>query len=406
MQYIVLDMEWNQPWPGSYAAQKVLPVQIHGEIIQIGAVRLLETGKIADEFQVLVRPKYYKKLNSRVSKLTGLRDARLREEGLSFPEALERFRDWIGGPCIFLTWGFDDITVLEDNILLHDGEPDWITQWYNAQMIFNAQTGCGNTQKALSTAMELLGIEQADANGDKVDMTTSTAAITNSTAVMMTSVAGDPNAIGYISLGSLDDTVKAVSIDGVAPSAAAVKDGSYAIARPFNVVTKGDLSAPAADFFAFIMSADGQAVVSDNNYIAIDDAAAPFASNGASGKVVVAGSSSVTPVMEKLAEAFQAANPQVTVEVQQSDSTTGVNMAVDGTCDIGMASRELKDSETGAGVQSTAIALDGIAVIVAPQSSVDKLTSQQVCDIYTGAVTNWADPINNNPPCQMPQNRA
>ena len=373
MQYIVLDMEWNQPWPGSYAAQKVLPVQIHGEIIQIGAVRLLETGKIADEFQVLVRPKYYKKLNSRVSKLTGLRDARLREEGLSFPEALERFRDWIGGPCIFLTWGFDDITVLEDNILLHDGEPDWITQWYNAQMIFNAQTGCGNTQKALSTAMELLGIEQADANGDKVDMTTSTAAITNSTAVMMTSVAGDPNAIGYISLGSLDDTVKAVSIDGVAPSAAAVKDGSYAIARPFNVVTKGDLSAPAADFFAFIMSADGQAVVSDNNYIAIDDAAAPFASNGASGKVVVAGSSSVTP------------------EVQQSDSTTGVNMAVDGTCDIGMASRELKDSETGAGVQSTAIALDGIAVIVAPQSSVDKLTSQQVCDIYTGAVTNWAD---------------
>ena len=239
--------------------------------------------------------------------------------------------------------------------------------------------------------VELLGIEQADANGDKVDMTTPTAAITNSTAVMMTSVAGDPNAIGYISLGSLDDTVKAVSIDGVAPSAAAVKDGSYAIARPFNVVTKGDLSAPAADFFAFIMSADGQAVGSDNNYIAIDDAAAPFASNGASGKVVVAGSSSVTPVMEKLAEAFQAANPQVTVEVQQSDSTTGVNMAVDGTCDIGMASRDLKDSETGAGAEDTAIALDGIAVIVAPQSSVDNLTSQQVCDIYTGAVTNWAD---------------
>lgn len=239
--------------------------------------------------------------------------------------------------------------------------------------------------------VELFGIEQKDANGDKVDMTTPAAAITNSTAVMMTSVAGDPNAIGYISLGSLDDTVKAVSIDGVAPSAAAVKDGSYAIARPFNVVTKGDLSAPAADFFAFIMSADGQAVVSDNNYIAIDDAAAPFASNGASGKVVVAGSSSVTPVMEKLAEAFQAANPQVTVEVQQSDSTTGVNMAVDGTCDIGMASRDLKDSETGAGAEDTAIALDGIAVIVAPQSSVDNLTSQQVCDIYTGAVTNWAD---------------
>lgn len=239
--------------------------------------------------------------------------------------------------------------------------------------------------------VELFGIEQKDANGDKVDMTTPAAAITNSTAVMMTSVAGDPNAIGYISLGSLDDTVKAVSIDGVAPTAAAVKDGSYAIARPFSIVTKGELAAPAADFLAFIMSAEGQAVVSDNKYIAIDDAAAPFASNGASGKVVVAGSSSVTPVMEKLAEAFQSANPQVTVEVQQSDSTTGVNMALDGTCDIGMASRDLKDSETGAGAEGTPIALDGIAVIVAPSSSVNDLTSQQVCDIYTGAATSWAD---------------
>lgn len=239
--------------------------------------------------------------------------------------------------------------------------------------------------------VELFGIEQEDASGEKVDMTTPTAAITNSTAVMMTSVAGDPSAIGYISLGSLDDTVKAVSIDGVTPTADAVKDGSYAIARPFNIVTKGDLSEPAADFFAFIMSAEGQAVVTDNNYIAIDDAAAPFVTNGANGKVVVAGSSSVTPVMEKLAEAYQAANPQVTVEVQQSDSTTGVNMVLDGTCDIGMASRDLKDSETGAGAEGTAIALDGIAVIVAPQSTVDDLTAQQVCDIYTGSVTNWAD---------------
>lgn len=170
MQYIVLDMEWNQPWPGSYAAKKVLPVEIHGEIIQIGAVRLLEDGTVADEFQVLVCPKYYKKLNSRVSKLTGLRDATLREEGLPFPEALARFRAWIGGECIFLTWGFDDITVLEDNILLHDDEPDWITQWYNAQMIFNAQTGCGTSQKSLSSAMELAGIEPSrpahDALGD------------------------------------------------------------------------------------------------------------------------------------------------------------------------------------------------------------------------------------------------
>lgn len=170
MQYIVLDLEWNQPWPGSYAAKKVLPVEIHGEIIQIGAVRLLEDGRVADEFQVLVCPKYYKKLNSRVSKLTGLRDSRLREEGLPFPEALKRFRSWIGGECIFLTWGFDDITILEDNILLHDDEPDWITQWYNAQMIFNAQTQCGTSQKALSSAMEILGIAPSrpahDALGD------------------------------------------------------------------------------------------------------------------------------------------------------------------------------------------------------------------------------------------------
>ena len=170
MQYIVLDLEWNQPWPGSYAAKRVLPVQIRGEIIQIGAVRMLADGTVADEFQVLVCPKYYKKLNSRVSKLTGLRDARLREEGLPFPEAMRRFRDWIGGECIFLTWGFDDITILEDNILLHDDEPDWIGKWYNAQMIFNAQTGCGNSQKALSSALEICGIEPCrpahDALGD------------------------------------------------------------------------------------------------------------------------------------------------------------------------------------------------------------------------------------------------
>ncbi len=170
MQYIVLDMEWNQPWPGSYAAKRVLPVEIHGEIIQIGAVRMTEDGKIADEFQVLVRPKYYRKLNSRVSKLTGLRDITLREEGLPFPKALQRFRDWIGGECIFLTWGFDDIRILEDNILLYDDEPDWVQNWYNAQMMFNAQTGTGTAQKSLSGAMEILGIEPTrpahDALGD------------------------------------------------------------------------------------------------------------------------------------------------------------------------------------------------------------------------------------------------
>lgn len=170
MQYIVIDLEWNQPWPGSYAAKKVLPVEIHGEIIQIGAVRMLEDGTVADEFQVLVRPKYYKKLNTRVAKLTGIRDEDLRENGLPFPEALQRMRDWIGGECIFLTWGFDDITVLEDNILLHDDEPDWITQWYNVQMIFNSQLGCDSSQKALATAMGMMNLEPSrpahDALGD------------------------------------------------------------------------------------------------------------------------------------------------------------------------------------------------------------------------------------------------
>jgi len=170
MQYIVLDLEWNQPWPGSYAAKKVLPVEIHGEIIQIGAVRLLENGQVADEFQVLVRPKYYKKLNTRVSKLTGLQDDILREQGMPFPEAVRRFRNWIGGECVFLTWGFEDITILEDNVLLHDEEPDWIGKWYNAQMIFNEQTGCGTSQKSLASAMEIIGIPASrpahDALGD------------------------------------------------------------------------------------------------------------------------------------------------------------------------------------------------------------------------------------------------
>ena len=239
--------------------------------------------------------------------------------------------------------------------------------------------------------VELMGIEEKDASGEKVDMTTTSAAITNSTSVMMTSVAGDENGIGYISLGSLNDTVKALKIDGAEATAANVKSGDYQVARPFNIVTKDGLSDVAQDFIDFIMSSDGQKIVEEEGYISVADSAAAYTGSGQSGKIVIAGSSSVTPVMEKLAEAFQSANPQVTVEVQQSDSTTGVNMALDGTCDIGMASRDLKDSETGAGAEGTAIALDGIAVIVAPSSSVNDLTSQQVCDIYTGAATSWAD---------------
>ncbi len=239
--------------------------------------------------------------------------------------------------------------------------------------------------------VELFDLEEKDASGNKIDTTTDSAAITNSTSVMMTSVANDPKGIGYISLGSLNDTVKAVAIDEVEATTKNVKSGDYRISRPFNVVTSEDLSAPAQDFIDFIMSVDGQTIVEDNGYIAVANDAAPYEASGASGKVVVAGSSSVTPVMEKLAEAYQAVNPDVVVEVQQSDSTTGVNMTVEKTCDIGMTSRDLKDSETAAGAKSTAIAQDGIAVIVAPESAINSLTSDQVKDIFSGNITDWAD---------------
>ena len=169
MNYIVLDMEWNQPWPGSPSAKKVLPVQIRGEIIQIGAVRLRD-GQVADEFQVMILPKYYRRLNRRVSKLTGIKESRLREEGIPFPEAMERFRSWCGEDVVFLTWGFDDIGILRENLQLFGLDASWTQVWYNAQMIFNAQTDGSTAQKALKTAMEIFGIEASrpahDALGD------------------------------------------------------------------------------------------------------------------------------------------------------------------------------------------------------------------------------------------------
>ena len=239
--------------------------------------------------------------------------------------------------------------------------------------------------------IELFGIEEKDANGDKVDLTTPTAAITNSTSVMMTSVAGDANAIGYISLGSLNNTVKALSIDGAEATAENVKSGTYKVARPFNIVTKDGVADVAQDFIDYIMSSDGQKVVEENGCISVADNAGSYKASGKSGKIVIAGSSSVTPVMEKLAEAYKALNPDVAIEVNQSDSTTGVNMATEGTCDIGMVSRELKDSESG--VKATVIAQDGIAVIVNPDASIDELTSDQVKGIYTGELTTWEDVV-------------
>lgn len=239
--------------------------------------------------------------------------------------------------------------------------------------------------------IELFGVEQKDADGNKVDNTTEEAIITNNTEVMLTTVAGSEYAIGYVSLGSLNDSVKAVSIDGVEPSVEGIKDGSYAIARPFNIATKDGLSDVAQDFVNFIMSADGQSIIEGKGYIPVNDAAEAFESNGAEGKVVVAGSSSVTPVMEKLQEAYLAINPNANIEIQQSDSSTGMTAAADGTCDIGMASRELKDSELEAGLTPTVIAMDGIAVIVNQDNPTENLTSEQVMNIYTGEVTSWSE---------------
>ena len=234
--------------------------------------------------------------------------------------------------------------------------------------------------------IELFGIEEKDADGNKIDNTTEEANITNSTEVMLTSVAGDEYAIGYVSLGSLNDTVKALKIDGAEATAENIKAGTYKIARPFNIATKGDATGLAADFINYIMSDEGQKVIEDNGYISQGSNGA-FTSDGSTGKIVVAGSSSVTPVMQKLIEAYKAINKDAEIELQESDSTTGMTAAMEGTCDIGMASRELKDSESE--LKATAIAMDGIAVIVNKNNTLDDITSEQVKDIYLGDVTSW-----------------
>ena len=211
--------------------------------------------------------------------------------------------------------------------------------------------------------VELFGVEEENADGEKVDNTTVDAQVTNSTAVMMTGVAQDPQAIGYISLGSLDDSVKALKVDGAEASAENVKNGTYKVSRPFNIVTGDSLSDVAQDFVDYILSSDGQAIVGED-YIPVDDAAEAYAGTSPEGSVVVAGSSSVSPVMEKLKEGYEAVNPNASIEIQTSDSTTGVESTISGICDIGMASRELKDTETSEGVTGTQIAIDGIAIIV------------------------------------------
>ena len=238
--------------------------------------------------------------------------------------------------------------------------------------------------------IELFGIEKKDANGKKVDYTTEEAAITNSTAVMLTSVAGDGYAIGYVSLGSLNDSVKAVKIDGADATVANITNGSYKISRPFNIAVKEGLSPVALDFVNFIVSDEGQKVIAANKYIKIQNTK-PYTSSKANGKVVVAGSSSVSPVMEKLIEAYKGVNPNAKLELQTSDSTTGVTNAINGACDIGMVSRALKDSEKAKGVKEITIAIDGIAVIVNKVNPVENMTKVQVEQIFTGNIIKWSD---------------
>lgn len=239
--------------------------------------------------------------------------------------------------------------------------------------------------------IELFGIEEKDASGNKVDNTTIAAEITNSTAVMMTTVAGNEASIGYISLGSLDNSVKALKIDGAEASAENVKNGTYKAARPFNVVYKEDqLSELGKDFISFIMSEEGQAVIEESGYVSQGSEGA-YQGTGVSGTITVSGSSSVTPVMEKLKEAYASVNPEAKIEVQQTDSSTGIADTISGMCDIGMASRELKEEEVSQGIMPLAIAMDGIAVIVNKSNIVEDLSSEQIKAIFTGETTVWGD---------------
>ena len=222
--------------------------------------------------------------------------------------------------------------------------------------------------------------------------TMSGAEVNDKTGLVLTNIEGNVNAIGYVSLGSLNDSVKAVKINGVLPTAENVKNGSYEVSRPFNIATKGTVSEVAQDFIDFILSDEGQKVVSDNGYVSIESAGA-YSGSKPSGNIKIAGSSSVTPVMEKLREAYLAINNNATIEINQTDSSSGMQSTIDGVVDIGMASREIKDSELEKGITGTQIAIDGIAVIVNTQNTVDSMTKDQVKKIYSGEYTTWADVI-------------
>ena len=238
--------------------------------------------------------------------------------------------------------------------------------------------------------VELFGIQEKDENGEKMDMTTDLAEITNSTAVMLLTVTGNRNAIGYISMGSMNDAVKTLEIDGVEATFENIRNGTYKVARPFHIATKADVSSAAQDFINYILSAEGQKIVEESGYISKGNTGS-YQPTTAKGNVVVSGSSSVAPVVEKIKEAYEAINPNVTVEMQQSDSTIGMNSLKEGMCDIGLASRELKDSELEAGLIPTVIALDGIAVVVNHENAVDGLKSEDVKAIYKGEIDEWTE---------------
>lgn len=238
--------------------------------------------------------------------------------------------------------------------------------------------------------IELTGVEQKNRKGEKVDMTTEEAIITNNTAVMIMGVNTNLHAIGYISLGSLNDNIKALNIDNVSASVENVKNGTYKFSRPFNIITKGGNKPAVQDFINFIMSSEGQNVIEKNNYISVNQGKT-FESNMSCEKIVIAGSSSVSPVIEKLKEEYQKINPNVQIDIQTNDSSTGIKAVTQGICDIGMSSRNLKVSESDSGLSSLTIALDGIAVIVNNANPLTNISIENIKKIYTGEILYWKD---------------
>lgn len=243
-----------------------------------------------------------------------------------------------------------------------------------------------------SAFVELTGVQVKEANGKKVDKTSATTMVASSTAVALTTVAGEASALGYLSLGSVNDSVKVLCVDGVAPTKEEIAAGRYPLVHPFNVVTRGpveNLNPVAKDFLDWVLSSEGQRIVESSGYLRVPNVTPYAGSTAVSGKVVCSGSSSVTPCMEKLKEAYVKSHPNVAIEVQQSDSSTGVSDARDGVCDLGMASRALKASESKAGLVATAIAIDGLAVVVNPQNPIENISKENLRKAFTGEITTW-----------------